>query len=70
MHLQSIPRGTLPARLTCIVLISRLETSDYNTPEMRQAVVVVSGYMLNPDAEVSGVELAECFDMVEKLYLP
>jgi hypothetical protein len=70
MHLQSIPRGTLPARLTCIDLLSRLESSDYKTLDMKHAVGVVSRYMLDPDADVSDSELAECLALVEKLYAP
>ena len=70
MHLQSIPRGTLAASLTCIDLLSRLESGNHDTNDMKHAVAVVSRYMLDPDAVVSESELAQCLAIVERLDLP
>ncbi|HCU64564.1 MAG TPA: hypothetical protein DF774_02260 [Rheinheimera sp.] len=70
MLFDTIPRGSLPARLTCIDLISRLEANVYNPQEMKHAVGVVSRHMLDPKATIPDAELKRCLAMVEQLYLP
>lgn len=64
MHLQSIPRGTLLAILTCIDLLSRFKSGNHDTNDMRHAVAVISSYMIDPNAAVSDEELAQCLAMV------
>jgi hypothetical protein len=68
IHLKSIPRFSLPARLTCIDLISRYESSNAKCEAVRHAISVVSSYLLNPDAIVSENELQESISILEKLY--
>ena len=57
-------------RLTCIDLLSRLESGNHDTNDMKHAVAVVSRYMLDPDTVVSENELAQCLAIVERLDLP
>jgi len=70
MHLESIPRFSLPARFVCIDLLSRLESGQHNSNDMRHAVAMVSSYMLDPKATIPEAELKKCIALVEQLYLP
>jgi hypothetical protein len=68
MNIQSIPRYSLPARLICIDMISRLESSKHITHDMRHAVMVVTCYLIEPSSVISEDELLSCLNVVEKLY--
>lgn len=68
MHLQNLPRGSLPARLAVIDLVSRLEASTQKTTELRHAVAVVSQYLMDADAWVSESTLEAQVSLLERLY--
>jgi hypothetical protein len=68
MNIQSIPRYSLPARLICIDLISRLESSKHKTNDMRHSVTIVTRYLIEPSSVISEEEFLNCLNVVEKLY--
>lgn len=67
MRLKSIPRASFPAGLTCIDMLSRLESGEHSD-EMRHAVTVVTQYMLDANSVFSESELTNCFALIESLY--
>ena len=68
MNLHAIPRYTLPARLVCLDLLSRIDDGGENSTEMRHAVAVISSYLLEPEANIPESELSKCMSQVMKLY--
>lgn len=68
MLFESIPRGTIAATLTAADMLSRLESCPSKSTELRHAVAVVSGHMMDPCRYVRRAELERCLGMVEQLY--
>lgn len=67
MLFESIPRGSLAAMLTAADLLSRLESYPDKTLELRRAVAVVCGYMLDPNRHVRRSELDLSVRVVRRL---
>ena len=55
--------------LTAADMLSRLESCPSKSTELRHAVAVVSGHMLDPCRYVSRAELERCSNLVAWLYL-
>jgi hypothetical protein len=68
MNIHAIPRYTLPARLVCLDLLSRIDDGSENSSEMRHAVAVISSYLLEPDIIIDELELEESITHVMRLY--
>lgn len=68
MRLDLLPPYSLPARLSCLDLISRLETSQHNNEDLRHAVALISRYMLEPEAIVDAGELQRSLKLIQCLY--
>ncbi len=69
MLFESIPRGSLAATLTAADMLSRLESCPTKSTELRHAVAVVSGHMMDPYRYVGRAELERCSNLVAWLYL-
>lgn len=70
MLFESIPRGTIAATLTAADMLSRLESYPNKTLELRHAVAVVCGYMLDPNRYVARGELEHNIKIVMRMSLP
>ena len=68
MNIHAIPKYTIPARLACLDLLSRLDDVSEDSSEMRHAVAVISRYLLEPDANINKLELEKSMTHVMRLY--
>jgi hypothetical protein len=68
MHLLALPRGSLPARLAVMDLISRTDSSCKIDSRVRQVVTQASRYLLDPSFTLSEYDLRNLCDSLAVIY--